>query len=127
MNTRSDTTHVISAPPDAAHPLFASPTATTASTSVSHASSPAMNGMVPAYALGSSSLATALDGARSRSGSAASPGHLSSASEVAFAQGAAIDAASASAFAQGEVRVKEGMACAARAMSVRRNSCGHWF
>lgn len=59
------------------HQLLSSPSATTASTSVSHASSPAMNGMVPAYAIGSSSLATALDGSRSRSGSSASPGRLS--------------------------------------------------
>lgn len=65
---------------DPSHQLLSSPSATTASTSASHASSPAMNGMVPAYAIGSSSLATALDGPRSRSGSSASPGHLSNTS-----------------------------------------------
>lgn len=62
---------------DQSHQLLSSPSATTASSSVSHTSSPAMNGMVPAYTIGPSSLATALDGSRSRSGSSASPGHLS--------------------------------------------------
>ncbi len=61
---------------EASHQLLSSPSATTASTSVSHASSPSMNGMVPAYAIASSSLASALDSSRSRSGSSASPGHL---------------------------------------------------
>ena len=63
--------------------LLASPSATTASSSVSHVSSPALNGVASNYLIGSSSLASALDGmavARSRSGSSASPGLLTSAS-----------------------------------------------
>ncbi|GJE90709.1 hypothetical protein PsYK624_068530 [Phanerochaete sordida] len=57
------------------HHMLSSPTTTTTSTNPSHVSSPALNSMVPAYVMGSSSLASALDGSRSRSGSAASPGH----------------------------------------------------
>ena len=77
---------------EAPHQLLSSPSATTSSTSVSHASSPAMNGMVPTYtSMGTSSLATALDGSRSRSGSSASPGHLSNtSSDIGFGPTAAV-------------------------------------
>lgn len=71
---------------EATHHLLSSPSNTTASGSVSHVSSPALNGMVPSYVLGSSSLASALDGSRSRSGSAASPSHPpgNSSSDISF-------------------------------------------
>ncbi|CDO68325.1 hypothetical protein BN946_scf184799.g52 [Trametes cinnabarina] len=75
-------------PVDPTHPLLSSPSATSASTNPSHASSPALNGVAPSYSAGTSSLASALDGmavARSRSGSAASPAHLtSSTSDLGF-------------------------------------------
>ncbi|KAH8107138.1 hypothetical protein BXZ70DRAFT_278637 [Cristinia sonorae] len=70
-------------PHDPTTQLLASPSATTASSSASHASSPALNGVASSYLIGSSSLASALDSAtvgRSRSGSSASPGLLTSAS-----------------------------------------------
>ncbi|KAI0831256.1 hypothetical protein BC628DRAFT_1407775 [Trametes gibbosa] len=66
-------------PVDPSHPLLSSPSAASASTNASHASSPALNGVAPSYSVGSSSLASALDGmgvARSRSGSSASPANL---------------------------------------------------
>ncbi|KAH9901336.1 hypothetical protein C8Q73DRAFT_241602 [Cubamyces lactineus] len=73
---------------DPSHPLLSSPSATSASTNASHASSPALTGVTPSYSAGSSSLASALDGmgvARSRSGSAASPAHLTgSGSDLGF-------------------------------------------
>ncbi|KAI0721726.1 hypothetical protein C8T65DRAFT_631012 [Cerioporus squamosus] len=64
---------------DPSHPLLSSPSATSASTGASHASSPALTGVTPSYTTGSSSLASALDHndtTRSRSGSAASPANL---------------------------------------------------
>ncbi|CAL1704580.1 unnamed protein product [Somion occarium] len=64
------------------HALLSSPSATTGSTSVSHASSPSLNGVPSAFHIGSSSLASALDNtvmSRSRSGSSASPGLLTTA------------------------------------------------
>ncbi|THH33885.1 hypothetical protein EUX98_g291 [Antrodiella citrinella] len=71
--------------------LLASPSTTTASSNVSHVSSPALNGMASSYLIGSSSLASALDSmaaARSRSGSSASPGLLTSASsDLGFSSG----------------------------------------
>ncbi|EKM55143.1 uncharacterized protein PHACADRAFT_255562 [Phanerochaete carnosa HHB-10118-sp] len=65
---------------ESGHHMLSSPstTTTTTSTNPSHVSSPALNGMVPTYAMGSSSLASALDEPRSRSGSAASPSHATS-------------------------------------------------
>lgn len=73
---------------DGSHQLVSSPSATTASTNASHASSPAVNGMASSYSVGSSSLASALDGmgaARSRSDSSASPPTLlSSSSDLGF-------------------------------------------
>ncbi|TCD68914.1 hypothetical protein EIP91_009465 [Steccherinum ochraceum] len=77
---------------DPAAQLLASPTTTTASSNVSHVSSPALNGVASNYLMGSSSsLASALDSmtvARSRSGSSASPGLLTSASsDLGFSSG----------------------------------------
>ncbi|KAL6298210.1 hypothetical protein BKA93DRAFT_744557 [Sparassis latifolia] len=75
---------------DGSHQLVSSPSATSSSTGPSHAPSPAMNGMGSSYSVGSSSLASALDGmaARSRSGSSASPANLtSSTSEIGFSSG----------------------------------------
>ncbi|KAI0780987.1 hypothetical protein BD413DRAFT_464005 [Trametes elegans] len=73
---------------DPSHPLLSSPSATSASTNASHASSPALTGVTPSYSAGSSSLASALDGmgvARSRSGSSASPANLTgSGSDLGF-------------------------------------------
>lgn len=73
---------------DPSHPLLSSPSATSASTGASHASSPALTGVTPSFTTGSSSLASALDhndAARSRSGSAASPANLTaSGSELGF-------------------------------------------
>ena len=63
---------------DPSHSLLSSPSANSASTGASHASSPALTGVAPSYTTGSSSLASALDSlgtTRSRSGSAASPGN----------------------------------------------------
>ncbi|KAI0345366.1 hypothetical protein BDW22DRAFT_1406070 [Trametopsis cervina] len=59
------------------HHLLSSPSIATASTSASLVSSPSVNGLVNPFMMGTSSLATALDGPRSRSASSASPGHLS--------------------------------------------------
>lgn len=59
------------------HQISSSPSTATASSSVSLVSSPSVNGMVNPFMAGTSSLATALDGSRSRSASSASPGHLS--------------------------------------------------
>ena len=64
---------------DPSYSLLSSPSATSASTGASHASSPALTGVAPSYTTGSSSLASALDSVgatRSRAGSAASPGNL---------------------------------------------------
>lgn len=76
---------------EGSHQLASSPSATTASTNPSHASSPAMNGMASTYSVGSSSLASALDGmaaSRSRSDSSASPPNLlSSSSDLGFSSG----------------------------------------
>ncbi|KAI0709184.1 hypothetical protein C8Q76DRAFT_101609 [Earliella scabrosa] len=73
---------------DPSHPLLSSPSATSASTSASHASSPSLTGVAPSYSAGSSSLASALDGidpSRSRSGSIASPANLTaSGSDLGF-------------------------------------------
>ncbi|RPD66085.1 hypothetical protein L226DRAFT_542753 [Lentinus tigrinus ALCF2SS1-7] len=73
---------------DPSHPLLSSPSATSASTGASHASSPALTGVTPSFTTGPSSLASALDNndaARSRSGSAASPANLTaSGSELGF-------------------------------------------
>lgn len=68
------------------HNHLSSPTATSASANHSHMSSPSLNGMVStAFVMGSSSLASALDGSRSRSGSSASPSHLpGSSSDIGF-------------------------------------------
>ena len=60
------------------HQIYSSPSTATASSGVSLlVSSPSVNGMVNPFMAGTSSLATALDGSRSRSASSASPGHLS--------------------------------------------------
>ncbi|KAI0647007.1 hypothetical protein C8Q79DRAFT_599112 [Trametes meyenii] len=48
-------------PVDPSHPLLSSPSAASASTNASHASSPALTGVTPSYSAGSSSLASALD------------------------------------------------------------------
>ncbi|KAI0086176.1 hypothetical protein BDY19DRAFT_365134 [Irpex rosettiformis] len=70
------------------HQISSSPSTATASSSVSLVSSPSVNGMVNPFMAGSSSLATALDGSRSRSASSASPGHLSvPSSELGFVSG----------------------------------------
>ena len=73
---------------DPSHPLLSSPSANSASTSASHASSPSLTGVTPSYSAGSSSLASALDHVgttRSRSGSVASPPNLTaSGSDMGF-------------------------------------------
>ncbi|KAI0797969.1 hypothetical protein C8Q75DRAFT_709520 [Abortiporus biennis] len=73
------------------HQILSSPSATTASTNASHASSPALNGMSGGFIMGTSSLASALDdmgASRSRSGSSASPGLLASgSSDLTFSSG----------------------------------------
>ena len=76
---------------DPSHPLLSSPSATSASTSASHASSPSLTGVTPSFSAGSSSLASALDHigtTRSRSGSVASPPNLTaSGSDMGFPTG----------------------------------------
>ncbi|KAI1795920.1 hypothetical protein LXA43DRAFT_1164107, partial [Ganoderma leucocontextum] len=73
---------------DPSHPLLSSPSANSASTSASHASSPSLTGVTPSYSAGSSSLASALDHVgttRSRSDSVASPPNLTaSGSDMGF-------------------------------------------
>jgi hypothetical protein len=70
------------------HQISSSPSAVTASSSTSLVSSPSLNGMVNPFMMGSSSLATALDGPRSRSASSASPGnHSGLSSELGFTSG----------------------------------------
>ncbi|TFK92429.1 hypothetical protein K466DRAFT_480710 [Polyporus arcularius HHB13444] len=69
---------------DPSHPSLSSPSATSASTGASHASSP---GVTPSYTTGPSSLASALDNndtTRSRSGSAPSPANLTASSELGY-------------------------------------------
>ncbi|KAI0819124.1 hypothetical protein BC629DRAFT_1588433 [Irpex lacteus] len=79
------------------HQISSSPSTATASTSVSLVSSPSTNSMVNSFMAGSSSLATALDGSRSRSASSASPGHLSvPSSELGFASGSSAPSTTAS-------------------------------
>lgn len=73
---------------ETSHQMLSSPSTTTASTNASLVSSPSVNGMVPSFMMGSSSLASALDGSRSRSASSASPGHLNgTSSELGFSSG----------------------------------------
>ncbi|KAI0688255.1 hypothetical protein BC835DRAFT_1373425 [Cytidiella melzeri] len=60
---------------DTPHQMSSSSSTGTASTSASLVSSPSVNGMVNPFMMGTSSLATALDGPRSRSASSASPSH----------------------------------------------------
>ncbi|KAI0670429.1 hypothetical protein C8Q78DRAFT_1070030 [Trametes maxima] len=86
-------------PVDPSHPLLSSPSAASASTNASHASSPALTGVTPSYSAGSSSLASALDGmgvARSRSASSASPANLTgSSSDLGFPSSGSVPPTSA--------------------------------